>query len=160
MRKIKKIVVHVTDSDDSLDIGFREINQWHKERGWLSPSGISCGYHYIVRRDGRIEHGRPEEEAGAHVAGHNSNTLGVVWVGRKQIGIKQEKMLMELVRALALKHEVDLMDVVGHFELNSGKSCPNLDMNRFRAELAFVIPELIDSKVKEAIGDAVSCGIS
>ena len=45
-RNIKKIFVHCTDSDDSLDIGFKEINDWHQLRGGLSKSGVSCGYHY------------------------------------------------------------------------------------------------------------------
>ena len=61
MRKIEKIILHCTDSPDHMNIGFKEINQWHKERGWLSKSGISCGYHWIVKRNGKIEAGRPEK---------------------------------------------------------------------------------------------------
>lgn len=137
MRKIDTIIVHCTDSDDSLDIGFREINEWHKQRGWLSESGISCGYHYIVRRNGEIETGRPDHERGAHAAGHNERSIGVVWVGRKNPGKNQMKRLLQVVRGLKDQYNVDIEKILGHFEVNSGKTCPNLDMDKFRAEILF-----------------------
>lgn len=137
MRKIKKIIVHVTDSDDSLDIGFPEINEWHKQRGWLSPSGISCGYHYIIRRDGRIEQGRPLEEVGAHVYRHNKDSVGVVWVGRNQIGSRQYQVLLALVRTLINNFDLREDDVFGHSEFDFHKTCPNLDMLKFRGDLIF-----------------------
>jgi N-acetylmuramoyl-L-alanine amidase len=138
MRDIKEIIIHCTDSDDSLDVGFRQINEWHRERGWLSPSGVSCGYHYIIKRDGSVEIGRPESEKGAHVRGHNSNSLGIVLVGRKDSDEKQLDELFDMVTRLCQKHDVDFVDgVFGHYELDDGKTCPNLDMVKFRAELAF-----------------------
>ena len=138
MRKIRKIVVHCTDSDDSLDIGVREVNKWHEKRGWLSPLGTSCGYHYIIRRSGIIERGRLDEEVGAHVAGHNTDSIGVCWVGRKAPAKKQMKSLRQLVKALMLEHQVDIEYVLGHYEFNGvTKTCPNIDMIQFRAEVVF-----------------------
>lgn len=137
MRKISKIIVHCTDSDDSLDIGFREINDWHKQRGFLSPSGISCGYHYVIRRNGSTERGRPDEEAGAHVKGHNANSIGVVWVGRNQIGTKQLETLNAVLWGLLKQYSLEITDIYGHKELFEGKTCPNLDMNKLRANLLF-----------------------
>lgn len=141
MRDIKMVVLHCSDSDDSLDYGFKEINQWHKERGFVSPSGINCGYHYIIRRNGSIELGRPEEEIGAHVKGYNSKSLGICWIGRKQMSDKQLDTALKLIKSLIVTHKVDIDKVFGHYELDSGKTCPNLDMNRFRAELLFVKQE-------------------
>lgn len=137
MRPIKKIFIHVTDSDDSLDIGYREINDWHKARGFLSPSGISCGYHYIIRRNGTIELGRPDEEIGSHVKGQNTHSIGIVWVGRNQIDKKQEKTLYVLLRNLLNQYSLEVTDVYGHCEYDSHKTCPNLDMNKIRANLLF-----------------------
>jgi N-acetyl-anhydromuramyl-L-alanine amidase AmpD len=137
MREIKRLVIHVTDSDDSLDIGFQEINEWHRQNGWLSPSGISCGYHYIIRRGGMIELGRPVEEKGAHVKYHNHDTIGIVWVGRKQMAAKQLKSLKKLVTELRTEYNIDIDNVLGHYELDSGKTCPNIDMIKLRAELVF-----------------------
>lgn len=76
MRKITDIIIHCTATKEGVDIGFKEIDQWHKKRGW---SG--CGYHYIVRLDGDVEVGRPEEKQGAHVKGYNRNSIGIVYVG-------------------------------------------------------------------------------
>jgi len=59
-----------------MDIGAKKIRQWHKLRGWSD-----IGYHYVIRRDGRIELGRPIEQVGAHVKGHNSDSIGVCMVG-------------------------------------------------------------------------------
>lgn len=137
MRKINKLVIHCTDSPDSLDIGFNEINDWHRQNGWMSASGVSCGYHYIVRRDGRVELGRPEEEVGAHVKGHNADSLGIVWVGRKNLTIRQDNSLKSLVFSLMTKYDIDILHVVGHNELYSRKTCPNIDMDRFRGDVIF-----------------------
>ena len=130
--------MHCTDSDDSLDIGRKEINDWHKQRGWLSPSGVSCGYHYIIRRNGHIEHGRPPHELGAGVKGENKDSIHVVWVGRKEIAPAQLKSLQSHVKRLLDAYDLEIVDVYGHYEFNLDKTCPNLDMNKFRAELLFI----------------------
>ena len=137
--KIKRVIIHCTDSDDSLDIGFREINDWHKQRGFISTSGINCGYHYIIRRDGRIEKGRPESEIGAHCKGKNTGSIGIVWVGRKHPTDIQMKSLKNQVRAVCSRYKLEAyFDVYGHCEFDAGKTCPNLDMVKFRAEMAFL----------------------
>lgn len=133
MRKVTQIVIHCSDSEDSLDIGRREIKDWHLQRGWSD-----IGYHYVIRRNGVVENGRTEQEIGAHVAGHNKNSIGICWVGRKHISKEQMKSLKALVQGLAHKYNLDVTeDVVGHYELDPNKSCPNLDMKLFRAELIF-----------------------
>ena len=153
MRNIRKIVVHCTASPDDLDIGFKQINQWHKERGWASPSGVSCGYHYIIRRDGRFERGRPDHETGAHVRGNNSDSLGVVWVGTKYPSGKQYMALLELLRTLMKKYKLSILDIYGHSEFDDKKTCPNLDMNWLRAELVFKsdINDLANEVVNEVL---------
>ncbi len=49
-----------------------DVDLWHKERGW---SGI--GYHFLVRKDGRIYRGRPLNKMGAHVSGMNNCSIGI-----------------------------------------------------------------------------------
>lgn len=73
---IKYIVVHCSATPPSQDIGFTEIDKWHKQRGW---SG--CGYHYIIRRNGTIEIGRRLNKAGAHAYGYNRKSWGICLVG-------------------------------------------------------------------------------
>lgn len=139
MRKISKIILHCSDSQDSLNIGFKEINSWHKQQGWLSDSGVSCGYHYVIRRDGKIERGRPDHEIGAHVKGHNSESIGVCWVGRKYASDAQLLAIRQLLRGLIDKYELKPYDIWGHTELDGKKTCPNLEMSYIRLQTLFTV---------------------
>ena len=47
------IVIHCSQTKPSMDIGAKEIDRWHRERGWLK-----IGYHKVIRRNGNIENGR------------------------------------------------------------------------------------------------------
>jgi N-acetylmuramoyl-L-alanine amidase len=138
--KIAKIVVHCSDSPDNLDIGAAEIRVWHTAkppggRGWRD-----IGYHYVIRRDGTVETGRYENgdsvlegrEIGAHVLGHNSDSLAVCLVGRKQFARAQLESLTMLVRCLLVRTSLPKTAVLGHYELDKHKTCPNLDMDLFR----------------------------
>ena len=132
MGSVSKIVLHCSDSPNDRDIGRAEIDEWHKERGWKE-----VGYHWIVRIDGRLEKGRDESRPGAHVQGHNANTIGVVLVGRDSFPAYQMVPALVLVASLVVRHNLKATDVVGHRELAplSGKTCPNTDMNHFREHL-------------------------
>jgi N-acetylmuramoyl-L-alanine amidase len=141
--KIKRIVVHCSDSPDSLDIGVKEIREWHTSpppngRGWRD-----VGYHKVIRRGGKIESGRFENgdsilegaEIGAHAVGHNAASLAVCLVGRLRFDRRQIAALLTLLAELCRKHDVAVSDVVGHYELDSRKTCPNLDLDDIRDAL-------------------------
>lgn len=128
MRKIDKIIIHCADTPPDMDIGFVEIDEWHHANGWMSPTGISCGYHYIIRRDGRLEIGRPETEIGAHCKGQNRHSVGVCMVGGKggcNFTAKQWGELHRLIVSLSSKHHT--ASVHGHNEFSS-KECPTFDV--------------------------------
>ena len=36
------ILLYIAPLQDHHDIGFEEVNNWHRARGW-----IGCGYHFI-----------------------------------------------------------------------------------------------------------------
>ena len=55
MRTITLIVIHCSAVRPNQTSSAKQIDEWHKERGF---NGI--GYHYVIRRDGTIELGRPE----------------------------------------------------------------------------------------------------
>lgn len=76
MRRIRRLVVHCSATRPAVDIGAATIDRWHREMGW---SGI--GYHFVIRRDGTVEKGRPIERPGSHVKGHNADSLGICMVG-------------------------------------------------------------------------------
>lgn len=135
MRKIEQVIVHVTDSPDTMDIGAAEIDQWHRQRGFKC-----IGYHYVVRRSGTVETGRPEEMVGAHCEGENYNSLGVVWVGKTTPAPVQYAALAKLLARILSEHALTLENVHPHSQYSKiGKTCPNLTM-----------PPLLE-RVKEAL---------
>ena len=59
----------------SRDVPAAEIHAWHLAKGW---AGI--GYHFVIRKNGSIERGRPLEMIGAHVGpGVNGSVSMVCW---------------------------------------------------------------------------------
>lgn len=75
-RKIDWIVVHCTATPEGQARTVEQIRAQHKAQGWGD-----IGYHYVVTLDGRLHLGRDVDLAGAHVSGHNQNSIGVVYVG-------------------------------------------------------------------------------
>ena len=77
-RDVTEVVVHATETHTNKDIGAVEINNIQID---LGHEGI--GYHYVIRRDGRLQRGRPVNEIGDHatVNGHDKYSIGIVLVG-------------------------------------------------------------------------------
>ena len=77
-RPLSEVVIHATETATDKDIGAIEINNIQSE---LGHDGIS--YHYVIRRDGRLQRGRPPDRVGDHTSanGHNNHSLGIVLVG-------------------------------------------------------------------------------
>lgn len=76
MRVIRLIIIHCSAVRPWQVSGLQEIDRWHRQQGWNG-----CGYHYVVRRDGTIETGRPLEMVGAHCVHHNQHSIGVCYEG-------------------------------------------------------------------------------
>jgi hypothetical protein len=77
-REITETVIHWTANFiDQPYVGSEQIHEVHTQRGF---TGI--GYHYIIRRDGRIQRGRPINQEGFHAKdyGHNSYSIGIAHV--------------------------------------------------------------------------------
>ena len=77
-RKISEVVIHATETAENKNIGSIEINNIHKQ---LKHDGIV--YHYVIRRDGRLQRGRPADRISEHTAkeSHNNFSLSVALVG-------------------------------------------------------------------------------
>lgn len=156
MSKIKRIVVHCSDSEFGTGV---MIDQWHRARGW---SGI--GYHAVIENgfptndhyrrglrlrlfNGMLSHGRAYDadeeltgaEIGAHAYGHNKDTLAVCLIGKKNFTKQQVVALVKVVRLWGFLFKLYITDlnigeiVVGHGELPGvTKTCPNIDMSTIR----------------------------
>jgi N-acetyl-anhydromuramyl-L-alanine amidase AmpD len=103
-----------------------QIDTWHRQRGWK----FGIGYHYVIRRNGEIEPGRPEWMVGAHCVNHNSHSIGVCYEGGLDIrgqpaDTRTEAQKASLRRLLEdLHHRYPHALIVGHHDLNPLKDCP------------------------------------
>ena len=70
------IAIHCSATGPKADIGAKDIDKWHRAKGWAC-----IGYHYVIRRNGTVEEGRDEKVIGAHVENWNSVSVGVCMVG-------------------------------------------------------------------------------
>lgn len=147
MRKITHIVHHYSATYPDQDIGAAEIDLMHRARGFSS-----IGYHYVIRRDGTIERGRPESQVGAHVKGHNANSIGICCIGGldrrtgPNVGVDnrtpaQKAAAARLTRELLGRHPN--ARVVGHRDLGPTQ-CPAFDVAKWWAEVS-APPSVIDA---------------
>lgn len=79
--KVTWIVVHYSATPIERDYTVKDIDAMHRKRGFAK-----IGYHYFIRKDGRIETGRDLSqpgrfEVGAHSKGENSASIGICYEG-------------------------------------------------------------------------------
>ena len=128
MRSITLIVIHCSAVRPGQQSSLEDIDRWHRARGWKS-----CGYHFVVRRDGTVETGRPVEQVGAHCQYHNKYSIGICYEGGLDDAgkpadtrtPKQKLALRKLLNQLHVQFPKAL--VVGHHDLNPMKECPCFD---------------------------------
>ena len=141
-RKITEIIVHCTATPEGNDTTVEAIRYTHiHDRGFSD-----IGYHYVIYLDGSIHEGRNVHQAGAHCVGHNSNSIGVCYVGGlenkpntpySQLKPKdtrtdaQRKSLVRLVKALMALYHLPASRVYGHYQF-ANKACPSFKIEPFR----------------------------
>lgn len=126
MRQINYIIIHCSATKAEQDFRAKDIDRWHRERGW---DGI--GYHKVIDLDGTIEPGRSEAKPGAHCKGHNSDSIGICYIGGldkngKSADTRTELQKAALARLVAdYKRRFPNAKVVGHRDMpNVHKACP------------------------------------
>ena len=141
MRVITLIVVHCSAVKPDQLSSAAQIDSWHRERGFH----LGIGYHYVIRRDGTIEPGRPEWMIGAHchVKGHhyNSHSIGICYEGgldaRGQPDdtrtAEQKQTMRQLLEDLHRRYPRAL--IVGHRDLSHDRYCPCFDAAKAYADL-------------------------
>ena len=124
--KTNMIVIHHTGQAD-IDASAEQIHEWHQNQGW---SGI--GYHFVVRKDGTIERGRPVWAIGAHAQGDNAHTIGIHLSGdfsHAQPTTAQTGRTAMLIANLCEDYDIpiDRAHIVGHGELMATE-CPGANL--------------------------------
>ena len=124
LSNIKYLVIHCSDNEFKLE-NAKDIHNLHLNFGW---EGI--GYHKVIKRDGKIENGRPEYWMGAHVFGHNKNSLGLCLIGTSYFTKKQ--IISLKIQLIKWKRKYPYAEILGHRDFkNTKKTCPNFDVKNW-----------------------------
>lgn len=130
-RNIKELIVHCSATPEGKDYSVDTIRQWHLQRGFSD-----IGYHYVIYRDGSIHTGRDESIIGAHCTGHNTNSIGVCYIGgcasdgktpKDTRTTEQKQSLVKLLKELKTKYPQ--ASIHGHRDFSS-KACPSFDATK------------------------------
>jgi len=139
IEKVKKLVIHCSATRANQYITEEMVRSWHEAKGW-----IDIGYHVFIRRDGIIEYGRPLDVLGAHVKGHNDNSLGICLAGglnndtgepEDNFTPEQWSSLKKVLKAFLILFE-DVDEILGHRDFPGvNKDCPCFDVKTKIKEL-------------------------
>ncbi len=129
MRKIKYIVLHCTATPQSATV--ESIKRyWRENLGWKNP-----GYHHIISADGTITDLLPIQELANGVAGYNSNSIHISYIG----GVDEKgrpfdnRTAKQFLSQLQLVHKyIDLFPeavIAGHKDFPMvQKACPSFEV--------------------------------
>ena len=126
MRVITLVIIHCSAVKPDQLSSAAQIDSWHRQRGYH----LGIGYHYVIRRNGDIEPGRPEWMVGAHCLNHNKYSIGVCYEGgldaRGQPAdtrtYEQKAAMRKLLERLHRDYPKAV--IVGHHDLDPMKDCP------------------------------------
>lgn len=130
-RNIKEIIVHCSATPEGKDFTVADIKRWHLQRGFSD-----IGYHYVIYRDGSIHTGRDESIIGAHCTGHNTNSIGVCYIGgcvsngktpKDTRTTQQKQSLVKLLKELKTKYPQ--ASIHSHRDF-ANKACPSFDATK------------------------------
>ncbi|MCD7896351.1 MAG: N-acetylmuramoyl-L-alanine amidase [Planctomycetaceae bacterium] len=121
---IKYFVVHCSKTPVRLGDGFNVVERKCRLRG-----ALSCGYHYVISRDGVVETGRGLDEAGNHTLGYNAQSLSICLVGMPGRATPKQREALRTLLSI-LQEQFPGAQAVTHAELqpNSGRGCPGFKL--------------------------------
>jgi len=127
-----KIIIHCSYSKAHMNWGAEEIRKIHvDENGWSA-----IGYHYIIKRDGSVDRGRPHDAVGAHCRGENQHSIGICLIGGmsstggSEFNYTKAQMVSLNVKIAELRKEYPEATIHGHNEF-SDKTCPNFNVGAY-----------------------------
>lgn len=126
----KRLTVHCSANRKGRYLTANELRKFHTDpppagRGWSD-----IGYHFVIRTDGVVDHGRPITRQGAHVYGHNKDNVGICLVGGLDYDGKpaftyteaQMHSLYALIIDLCEAYSISFADVCGHRDFSPDKN--------------------------------------
>lgn len=126
------IAVHCAATRPSQDLDVADIRRMHLQRGFLD-----VGYHFVIKRDGTVQEGRPLNRQGAHVSRYNHLSIGICLVGgvsEKDVNVPEDNFTdaqFDALHALLarLSKEYPHAVIQGHRDFPGvRKACPSFDV--------------------------------
>jgi N-acetylmuramoyl-L-alanine amidase len=138
------LVIHSSATPAKMDVDIKDITEWHVARGFTT-----VGYHFVIKRDGTRQTGRPVNDVGAHVVGHNHHSVGICMVGGVADDTKTpannftKAQWTTLYLTLVELHIIyPTAVIVGHKDLALNTECPSFSVSEYvgdKPELAPII---------------------
>jgi N-acetylmuramoyl-L-alanine amidase len=119
-RKVSRIFLHCSASDNPKHDNIGTIDRWHKER---KPPFKEIGYHFYIDKLGRQFTGRDIEKIPAAQKGHNTGTIAICCGGLKDFPVIQMDSLKKLCQIINKAYNGQVT-FHGHREVEPGKTCP------------------------------------
>lgn len=133
----RRVILHHAEASNCTA---EDIHRWHLNRGWAG-----AGYHFLVRKDGKVYRLRPEDCVGAHAYGSNYDSIGICAEGKyneEEMPEAQKRAIIELVRYLENKYNINTIQK--HKDV-CATSCPG---NNYPFE-EIVNEKVINKEVKQ-----------
>lgn len=147
--QIDSVVIHCAATPNGRWFTTGDIDRWHGDRGFKRHPGLighhepslkHIGYHHVLYTSGAMANGRRYCETGAHAldkrfprGGHhyyrwNNCSIGVCLVGTDRFTLAQWVTLKNFIIAIRQEFRGERLKVIGHNEVNPGKTCPGFDV--------------------------------
>ena len=131
-QRVAFLVVHCSATRPSQDFDVNDIRRMHLQRGFFD-----VGYHFVIKRDGTVQAGRPLDRQGAHVQGYNHLSIGVCMIGgvtEDDVKVPENNFTPEQFASLRnvlhmLKQKFPHAEILGHRDMpHVHKACPSFDV--------------------------------
>lgn len=142
-KRIEYLIIHCTATEVGREVTSEEIRRWHtgappQGRGWRQ-----VGYTDMIHLDGKIERlVNNNEDANVDgweitngAKGFNTTSRHVVYVGGTRDGLPADTRTPAQKKALKayvadFRKRFPWVEVVGHNDINPGKSCPCFNVRK------------------------------
>lgn len=142
IKEIDMIVVHCAATPDGKVFTTKQVDDWHKERGFLRDLHRAgplkhIGYHTVIELDGSVHPGRELDEVPAAMTGYNRRGLAVCLIGTSRYTRPQWDALKRVVedwQVFCRLHSKEPL-ILGHTVIaNPPKRCPGFDVDAWLAD--------------------------
>lgn len=128
----QKVIIHHSLTRDSGSVSWGAIRKYHVQKMKWSGIGYHAGVELVMSGQEvsyEILMGRAWDRLGAHTRGHNTNSLGICFVGNYDIIPSPKRMLIMGAKVIALwlrLFNLSINDIYTHNHFNGYKACPGI----------------------------------